>query len=64
MATFRPACFLLIHFKSRDTSRLFKQGHFWHLFILKNGEFGGAAISQDSKEVSNQEPTRHISLLI
>ncbi|KAG8158507.1 hypothetical protein KVR01_011629 [Diaporthe batatas] len=47
----KPALFLLIHFKSGDVSRLFRQGHFWHLFILKNGEFGGAAISQDSKEI-------------
>lgn len=47
----RPISFLLIHFKSGDTSKLFKQGSFWHLFILKNGEFGGAVISQDAKKV-------------
>lgn len=50
----RPISFLLIHFRSRDTSKLFKQGSFWHLFILKNGEFGGAVISQDAKEVCNE----------
>lgn len=50
---FRPISFLLVHFKSRDTSKLFKQGNFWHLFILKNGEFGGAVISQDANEVCN-----------
>lgn len=50
----RPLSFLLIHFKSRDISKLFKQGSFWHLFILKNGEFGGAVISQDANEVCNE----------
>lgn len=50
----RPMSFLLIHFKSGDTRKLFKQGNFWHLFILKNGEFGGAVISQDAKEVCNE----------
>lgn len=63
----RPISFLLIHFRSRDTPRLFKQGIFWHLFILKNGEFGGAVISQDAKEVCNgavKSKTAHGELLL
>ncbi|KAH7161082.1 FAD-binding domain-containing protein [Dactylonectria macrodidyma] len=46
-----PATFLLIHFKSRDLENLHKQGRFWHLFMLKDGAFGGAVIAQDEKEI-------------
>jgi len=39
---------LLVHFKSRDLTRLHKQGQFWHLFtITEPGVFGGAIIAQD-----------------
>ena len=34
---------LLVHFKSRDLSRLQKQGQFWHIFFTH----GGVIISQD-----------------
>lgn len=46
-----PACTLLIHFKSRDLQRLWKQGRFWHIFFL--GQQGGVKaviISQDEIE--------------
>ncbi|KAH6980787.1 putative monooxygenase [Ilyonectria sp. MPI-CAGE-AT-0026] len=46
-----PATFLLIHFKSKDLQNLHKQGRFWHLFMLKDGGFGGAVIAQDEKEI-------------
>ena len=37
-----------MHFKSRDLTRLYKQGHFWHLFILSyQGAISGACICQD-----------------
>ncbi|KAJ2905582.1 FAD binding domain-containing protein [Zalerion maritima] len=43
-----PSCVLLVHFKSRDLSRLHKQGQFWHIFLLAEpGKFGGAIIAQD-----------------
>ena len=38
-----PAAMLLVHFKSRDLTRLQKQGQFWHIFFTH----GGAIISQD-----------------
>jgi hypothetical protein len=39
---------LLVHFKSRDLTRLHKQGQFWHIFLLaEHGGFGGAIIAQD-----------------
>lgn len=39
---------LLVHFKSRDLTRLQKQGQFWHIFFLgPPGELGGAIIAQD-----------------
>jgi hypothetical protein len=34
---------LLVHFKSRDMTRLQKQGQFWHIFFTN----GSAIISQD-----------------
>ncbi|KAJ2902437.1 hypothetical protein MKZ38_000566 [Zalerion maritima] len=34
-----------------DRLRLHRQGRFWHLFTLKDGEFGGAVICQDEKEI-------------
>ncbi|KIW05997.1 uncharacterized protein PV09_03180 [Verruconis gallopava] len=43
-----PTCALLVHFKSRDLTRLHKQGQFWHIFfILPPGAFGGAIIAQN-----------------
>src|ERR1700761_6274689 len=43
-----PTCVLLVHFKSRDLTRLHKQGQFWHIFLLaEHGGFGGAIIAQD-----------------
>lgn len=43
-----PACVLLVHFKSKDLTRLHKQGQFWHIFFLgESGMFGGAIIAQD-----------------
>ena len=33
----------LVHFKSRDLSRIHKQGQFWHIFFAS----GGVIISQD-----------------
>ncbi|EXJ70410.1 uncharacterized protein A1O5_06478 [Cladophialophora psammophila CBS 110553] len=43
-----PTCVLLVHFKSRDLTRLHKQGQFWHIFFLaEHGGFGGAVIAQD-----------------
>src|ERR1700712_2946829 len=44
----RPICVLLVHFKSKDLTRLHKQGQFWHIFfLLEPGAFGGAIIAQD-----------------
>ncbi|KAH8885900.1 FAD-binding domain-containing protein [Thozetella sp. PMI_491] len=43
-----PSCALLVHFKSRDLTRLHKQGRFWHIFLLgKSGGFEAAIIAQD-----------------
>ncbi|KIW79158.1 hypothetical protein Z517_05770 [Fonsecaea pedrosoi CBS 271.37] len=43
-----PAFVLLVHFKSKDLSRLHKLGQFWHIFFFQqSGEFSGAIIAQD-----------------
>lgn len=42
---------LLVHFKSRDLDKLFKQGRFWHLFISNENGLGGAVISQDDEYI-------------
>ncbi|KAJ9493700.1 hypothetical protein H2202_010822 [Exophiala xenobiotica] len=42
-----PAYVLLVHFKSRDLSRLHAQGRFWHLFFVGNEGLTGAAIAQN-----------------
>ncbi|TVY40340.1 FAD-dependent monooxygenase [Lachnellula subtilissima] len=42
-----PGFALLVHFKSKDLARLQKQGQFWHIFFVKDGEIGGAIIAQD-----------------
>ncbi|EXJ79925.1 hypothetical protein A1O3_08210 [Capronia epimyces CBS 606.96] len=45
-----PKCVLLVHFKSRDLSRLHVQGQFWHIFFLSDhaeGGFGSTIIAQD-----------------
>lgn len=40
-----------MHFKSRDLTRLHKQGRFWHIFLLgASGGFEAAIISQDEKD--------------
>jgi hypothetical protein len=41
--THSPAAMLLVHFKSRDLTKLQKQGQFWHIFFTN----GGVIISQD-----------------
>jgi FAD-dependent monooxygenase len=41
---------LLVHFKSRDLSRLQKQGQFWHIFFIRDGQMTGAIIAQDEVE--------------
>jgi FAD-dependent monooxygenase len=41
---------LLIHFKSKDLTRLHKQGQFWHIFFLGGGKFVGAIIAQDETD--------------
>jgi FAD-dependent monooxygenase len=43
----RPKFNLLVHFKSRDLSRLHRQGQFWHIFFLDPQGLGGAIIAQD-----------------
>ncbi|KAK7883475.1 hypothetical protein LTR67_011225 [Exophiala xenobiotica] len=45
-----PGFVLLVHFKSNDLARIHKQGRFWHLFMVRDGVMGGAAISQDEKD--------------
>lgn len=40
----------MIHFKSRDLTRLHRQGLFWHIFFLDEGRFRGAIIAQDEKD--------------
>ncbi|KAH0829254.1 hypothetical protein AYO21_09793 [Fonsecaea monophora] len=45
-----PTYTLLIHFKSRDLTRLHRQGLFWHIFFLDEGRFRGAIIAQDEKD--------------
>jgi len=48
LTDYSPSCALLVHFKSRDLTRLRKQGRFWHIFFLQpHGGFGAAIISQD-----------------
>jgi hypothetical protein len=48
---YSPSCALLVHFKSRDLTRLHKQGRFWHIFLLgASGKFEAAIISQDEKD--------------
>lgn len=47
---YRPSYTLLIHFKSRDLTRLHRQGLFWHIFFLDEGAFRGAIIAQDEKD--------------
>jgi FAD-dependent monooxygenase len=42
-----PGYVLLVHFKSTDLSRLQKQGQFWHIFFIRDGQMGGAMIAQD-----------------
>jgi len=42
-----PGFVLLVHFKSRDLSRLQKQGQFWHIFFIRDGQMSGAIIAQD-----------------
>ncbi|KAK9782758.1 putative FAD-dependent monooxygenase [Seiridium cardinale] len=46
-----PVKALLVHFKSRDLSRLHKQGQFWHIFFPNEASAGGsvkgAIIGQD-----------------
>jgi hypothetical protein len=50
-ANIRPTCVLLVHFKSRDLTRIRKQGQFWHtFFMVEPGIFGGAMIAQDEVE--------------
>ncbi|KAF1813348.1 hypothetical protein P152DRAFT_481449 [Eremomyces bilateralis CBS 781.70] len=41
-----PAAMHLIHFKSRDLTRLHQQGQFWHIFFAS----GSVIISQDEKD--------------
>ncbi|OAL44304.1 hypothetical protein IQ07DRAFT_578468 [Pyrenochaeta sp. DS3sAY3a] len=41
-----PSMMHLIHFKSRDLSRLHKQGQFWHIFFTH----GACIIAQDEKD--------------
>lgn len=51
IAQYSPSCALLVHFKSRDLTRLHKQGRFWHIFLLgPSGGFEAAIISQDEKD--------------
>lgn len=38
-----PAAMYLVHFQSRDLTRLHKQGQFWHIFFTS----GAVIISQD-----------------
>lgn len=46
-----PGFVLLVHFKSKDLTRIQKQGQFWHLFmIMPPGQIGGAVIAQDEVE--------------
>ncbi|KAM0414667.1 hypothetical protein ACHAPT_013493 [Fusarium lateritium] len=46
-----PSCALLVHFKSRDLTRLHKQGRFWHIFLLgESGGFEACIISQDERD--------------
>ncbi|KAI1619264.1 FAD binding domain-containing protein [Exophiala viscosa] len=42
-----PIAMYLVHFRSRDLSRLQSQGQFWHIFMTG----GGAIISQDEDEI-------------
>ncbi|KIW45787.1 uncharacterized protein PV06_04142 [Exophiala oligosperma] len=46
-----PIYGLLIHFKSRDLTRLHKHGRFWHMFFLSEQGLGSAAISQNEKDI-------------
>lgn len=49
---YSPSFALLVHFKSHDLDRLYKQGRFWHIFLLgESGGFEGAIISQNEKDI-------------
>lgn len=47
----RPVYVLLIHFKSRDLSRLHAQGRFWHIFFIGETGLSSTCISQNEKDV-------------
>lgn len=38
---------LLVHFKSRDLTRLHRQGRFWHIFFIGKAGLGGAIVAQN-----------------
>lgn len=42
-----PAYYVLVHFKSRDLTKLHKMGQFWHNFFIQQGSFKGIIIAQD-----------------
>lgn len=49
---YSPSCALLVHFNSRDLGRLYRQGSFWHIFLLgQSGGFEAAIISQNEKDI-------------
>ena len=54
----RPVYVLLVHFKSRDLTRLHTQGRFWHIFFI--GEHGLASSIVSQNEVDTW--TTHLLL--
>lgn len=42
---------LLVHFRSRDLTRLHKHGRFWHIFFIGEHGLGAAAIAQNEKDI-------------
>lgn len=50
LTTLRPVYVLLIHFKSRDLTRLHKHGRFWHIFVVGDHGLHSSCIAQNEKD--------------
>ncbi|KIW90830.1 uncharacterized protein Z519_08613 [Cladophialophora bantiana CBS 173.52] len=46
-----PVYVLLVHFKSRDLTRLHKHGRFWHIFFVGETGLGSSIIAQNEKDI-------------
>ncbi|KIW44404.1 uncharacterized protein PV06_02876 [Exophiala oligosperma] len=46
-----PRYALLVHFRSRDLTRLHKQGQFWHIFFIGQTGLGAAIVAQNEVDI-------------